>query len=186
LERRLIEAQRRHFVRKDQEASDLTELPLRGRRPAPLAAVAAFLAGRTDDSRIANLAVGLAWARSRTVVLPSVEREDTVPFAYAAVKPMFDPLGVGLDPAKQRSLDPLPLVRLLCADRGQEAISLAQRLARGAGLTAPFATIESTPTIQPLRLAAALLFPIASLAQLTLIARAYPDPSKKNEDQDAA
>jgi CRISPR-associated protein Csx17 len=186
LERRLIEAQRRRFFRKDPEASYRSELPLRGWRPAPLAAVAGFLAGRTDDDRIAGLAVGLAWASSRTEVLSGVEREDTVPFAYAAVKPMFDPVGEGFQPAKRRFIDPLPLVRLLRANRGQEAISLAQHLARGVGLATPFATIDSKPTIQSSRLAAALLFPIARLAQRALIARAYPDLSKENEDQDAA
>ena len=56
LARRLIEAHRHEFV-----YNDSSELPLRGWRTAPLAAVMAFLGDRTDDERIAALAAGLAW-----------------------------------------------------------------------------------------------------------------------------
>jgi CRISPR-associated protein Csx17 len=177
LERRLIEAQRRHFANQEK-----AELPLRGWRAAPLAAVAAFLAGRTDDSRIAALAAGLAWARSRTGTSSGAEREDALPFAYAALKPLLAPEGVGLETGEKRLLVPLPLVRLIHGNRTEDAVKLAQRMARGAGLSAPFAQAEPAPLPNSARLAAALLFPIAPLAQGRLIARAYPDFTKDEEE----
>ena len=59
LERRLIESERGKFV----DEHGQRELPLGGARAAPLSAICAFLARRTDDGRIAALAAGLAWAR---------------------------------------------------------------------------------------------------------------------------
>ena len=181
LERRLIEAQRRNFFRQER-----SELPLRGRRAAPLAAVAAFLAGRTDDDRIAALAAGLAWAWSRKGPLSGAGREDALSFAYAALKPLFAPEGVGANGDAKRSVDPLPLVRLIRAGRAQDAVRLAQSIARGAGLPAPFAQAGPAPPPDPARLAAALLFPIAPKAPDRLIARAYPDFTKDEEETHAA
>ena len=180
LERRLIEAQRRRFIRDKKP-----ELPLRGSRSAPLAAVAAFLAGGTDDSRIAALSLGLAWTRTHCGSGSGREREYALPFAYAALKPLFNPKGVGSDDDGLRCVDPLPAVRLLRAERAQAAISLAQRLARGAGLPAPFGLLDPTSAATA-RLAAALLFPIAPTAYGRLIRRAYPGPTRDKEETDAA
>ncbi len=181
LERRLIEAQRRNFVNRGK-----AESPLRGWRAAPIAAVAAFLAGRTDDSLIAALAAGLAWTRSRTGTSSSAEREDALPFAYAELKPLLAPEGVGPETGEKRLLGPLPLVRLIRANRAEDAVKLAQRMARGAGLSAPFAQADPVPPPDPARLVAALLFPIAPMAQGRLIVRAYPDLTKDEEDPHAA
>ncbi len=181
LERRLIEAQRRHLANQEK-----AELPLRGWRAAPLAAVAAFLAGRTDDSLIAALAAGLAWTRSRTGTSFGAEREDALPFAYAALKPLLAPEGVGPETGEKRLLDPLPLVRLIRANRAEDAVKFAQHIARGAGLSAPFAQANPVPPPDPARLAAALLFPIAPMALGRLIARAYPDLTKDEEEPHAA
>lgn len=183
LERRLIEAQRRNFTNREK-----AELPLRGWRAAPLAAIAAFLAGRTDDHRIAAFAAGLAWTRSRTgASYPSnAPRKDALPFAYAVLKPLFASEGVGPETGEKRLLDPLPLVRLIRADRAEDAVKAAQRMARGAGLPAPFAGLDPTLPPNPGRLVAALLFPIASMAHGRLIARAYPDFTKDKEETHAA
>ena len=183
LERRLFEAERRHFV---SEQSSLKELPLRGSRTAPLASVAAFLAGRTDDDRIAALVTGLAWVRTPGPALTAAEREDVVPFVYAALKPLFEPTGTGPEPEMRRAIDPLPLVRLLRAKRSGDAISLAQRLARGAGLPAPFGRLDSISNVDPARVGASLLFPIAPMAQDRLVDRAYPDLKRSEEEPDAA
>jgi CRISPR-associated protein Csx17 len=180
LERRLVEGQRRKFV-----SDSKPGLPLRGWRTAPLAAVAAFLADHTDDERIATLTAGLAWARTPTGSGSGVERNNALPFAYAALKPLFDPKGIGSDDEARRFIDPLPLVRLLRAGRGPDAVSTAQRLARGAGLAAPFGSLNPTATA-PARLAAALLFPIARMAYDRLIARAYPNLTKDEEETDVA
>lgn len=83
----------------------------------------------------------------------------------------------------RKIVDPLPLVRFLHAGRTQDAISIAQRLARGVRLPVPFALLDSAGSIDPMRLAASLLFPIAPMAQSLLVKRAYPDPK---EDSHAA
>lgn len=180
LERRLIENERRHFV--DENACPV--LPLGGARAAPLSAVSGFLFGRTDDGRIAALAAGLAWARPHDD--DDGRRGDTqLPFAYAATKPLFAPDGIGPKPEQKRIVDPLPLVRLIRVGRSDDAVALAQRLARGAGLSTPFATLKPTLPVNAARLAAALLFPITGYD--ALIKRAYPDLTKEGEeDSDAA
>ena len=174
LERRLIEAQRHSFTNHEK-----AELPLRGGRAAPLAAVAAFLAGQTDDARIAALAVGLAWCRAGGHTNP-VTREDALPFAYAALKPLFAPEGVG--PAEvngKKRIDPLPLVRLIRAGRVDDAIRHAQIVAQGAGLPAPFLKRKPAASLDPDRLTAALLFSIAPKAYERLSERAYPNLQKE-------
>jgi CRISPR-associated protein Csx17 len=185
LERRLVEAQRRTFVRAD-DPDPPRELPLRGRRPAPLASVAAFLAGRTDYDRIGALAAGLAWVRAAGPAGSVGEREDALPFAYAALKPLFDPAGIGPDTQERRTVDPLPLVRLLRGGRVDDAVLAAQRLVRGACLPVPFAQRGLGQSTQVGRLSAALLFPIAPRTQQRLIERAYPDPTKTQEETNVA
>jgi CRISPR-associated protein Csx17 len=185
LERRLFEAERRHFVSEDEEPS-LKQLPLRGARTAPLASVAAFLARRTNDDRIASLAAGLAWVRIPRATLTTAEREEALPFAYAALKPLFEANGIGPSPEMRKIVDPLPLIRLVHAGRIHDAISTAQRLARGAGLSVPFALLDLAGALDPMRLTASLLFPIAPMAHGRLVARAYPDLTKTEEEPDAA
>ena len=169
LERRVIDAQRRHFS--DQGKA---ELPLFGCRSAPLDTVAAFLATRTDDERIAALVAGLAWVTARRGEPSASAREGTLPFAYCALKTLFKPDGIGPGREK-RVLDPLPLVRLTRAGRIDDAVKRAQAMAQDAGLSAVFACREPASVIDPERLAAALLVPIAPSSYLPLIQRAYPE-----------
>lgn len=188
LERRLIEAQRKVFVRRTgMDKPPEPELPLHGWRTAPLSAVAAFLEGRTDDDRIAALAAGLAWARTSapTSTSESLAREDALPFAYAALKPLFVRSGIENETGR-RLVDPLPLVRLLRTGRGDEAAGLAQRMARGAGLPTLFASRSQIASPVSERLGAALLFPLAQMAVERLIARAYPEMNPEGENTDAA
>ena len=176
LERRLIEAQRHSFTKLEK-----SELPLRGWRAAPLAAVAAFLAGQTDDARIAALAAGLAWCRAGGHADPGI-REDALPFAYASLKPLFAPEGVGpAEVNEKKHVDPLLLVRLIRAGRVGDAIRHAQIVAQGAGLPAPFAKRKPAASLDPDRLTAVLLFPIAPKAHERLIERAYPDLKKEEK-----
>lgn len=181
LERRLIEAQRHSFT-----WAGHPELPLRGWRGAPLAPVAAFLAGRTDDDRIAALAAGLAWVKSRASSPAAELREDPLPFAYRALKPLFTPDGAGPAHGDKRLLDPLPLVRLIRAGRVEDAVQQAQAMARGAGLATPFARRETVSICTHDRLAAALLFPLAPSDYLPLIERTYPELSKDKEKESHA
>ncbi len=184
LERRLVEAQRRVFMAEGEPI-----LPLTGAPAAPLWAVAAFLAGRTDDRRIARLAQGLAWvdcAGARTTSAPA--RLHSLPFAYTAIKPLLDPFGVEADGVRRR-VDPLPLIRLILAGRVVDAVALAQRLARGAGLAAPFARTAVAAPVDAARLVAALLFPLSLSGGRAVLRRAYPtmlQPSVQEDADDAA
>jgi len=83
-------------------------------------------------------------------------------------------------------LDPLPLLRLIRAGRTADAVTLTQRMARGAGLATPFARLDPAPPHHAERLIAALLFPISPMAHGRLIARAYPDIMKEGEEPHAA
>ncbi len=183
LKRRLIKARGHGFVGDDNQA----ELPLHGWRSASLAAVAAFLAGRTDDTRIGALAVGLAWTTVSQAERSSViECEDALPFAYAALKPLFAPEGVGPATEQKKLLDPLVLVRLIEAGRVADAVTCAQAMARGAGLSAPYARRAPAQALNPARLAAALVFPIAPKARERLVACAYPNLTRNEENDDNA
>jgi CRISPR-associated protein Csx17 len=181
LERRLLETHRHNFVHNEK-----AELPLRGWRATPPDAIAAFLAGRVDDDRIAALAAGLAWTKTRwgaPAVGERAEKEDALPFAYLALKPLLAPDGIGPSQEEKRLLDPLPLVRLVRAGRVNDAVERAQAMARGAGLPDPFARKVSVPALGAERLAAALLIPLAQYDFGRLIERAYPDLSKEKENK---
>ncbi|MCC6716831.1 MAG: type I-U CRISPR-associated protein Csx17 [Acetobacteraceae bacterium] len=180
LERRLVEAQRHVFMVKGAQV-----LPLIGAPTAPLWAVAAFLAGRTDDQRIAQLAQGLAWvdcASARGALAPP--RLHSLPFAYAAIMPLLDPLGVDA-PGERRRVDPLSLIRLVMARRVTGAVALAQRMARGAGLEAPFARMAVAALDDAARLAAALVFPLSPGGFRAVSQRAYPTMPQLSVQEEA-
>lgn len=255
LGRRLLEAERRAFVRKKARV-ELAELPLAG-WGVSLAAISAFLTGELDAEidRIAALAGGLAWidrnqrSPRRADGSPSVavnddvfananategsdgdeeledenighntsglssvqiehiafEKAHVIGFAFAALKPLFDPKGVAVprpwqkgkshqrdeyDKRKRTVVDPLPLVRLIETGRVDEALSIAARLARGAGLNVPFARIlDHAKSARRLwsdekagRLAAALLIPLFDSAIEALARRAYPPTTRDQEE----
>ncbi|HEY8056168.1 MAG TPA: type I-U CRISPR-associated protein Csx17 [Terriglobales bacterium] len=181
LVRRLIEAERYVFTVASEEApipsNLIKEQPLRGAH-APLSAVLALLNSELDESRVASLACGLAWVRSRRAIFHApLPWEDDVPLTYALLKPLFFPDGVGPDkhlPAL------LPLARLIAAGRLEDALSQAQRTARAAKLDVEFPA-PTTSTISPERLLAALLIPIGDRARCDLQKRAYPDLIEKSE-----
>lgn len=177
LERRLLEGQRRRFIRRGTDG-DTAELPLRGYRVVSPAAVSAFLSEDVDLDRIAALIPALAWIRvpgARSSV--SVQADNPLPLAYSMLKPLFWPEGAGPEPANRKLLDPLPLVRVLRSDRLDDAHALAVRMARGAGLATPFAR-ASMAALGADRLAASLLFPISSTENDALVAIGYPDLKK--------
>ena len=188
LERRLVEATIR----------GLPDKPFAGASHARLADVAAFLSGDFDDSRCAALLAGLVWVR------PTYSRTNTsapiapIPFAYAALKPIFTPdetlrrLRVLAETARL----PVPpgLVPQLRAGgshpdgrASDAAVRTALARARGSGIPSPFDPARSggRPGIAERsrygagvpadRLAAALLIPIGDRALKALMDRAYPD-----------
>jgi len=177
LERRLIEAQRHEFVRREEGEKAIQELPLRSTRPAPLKAIAAFLADETDDERIAELAAGLAWVRMKPYEQTS---ESPLPMAYALLKPLFHASGVGPE-GQRKIINPLPLLNMIRAGNVPQAVKRAQALVRGAGLEAPFANQKIATPVDKDRLAAALLVPISDSACTRLIERVYEFPEEEND-----
>ncbi len=188
LERRLVEASTR----------GLEDKPLSGATSARLSDMAAFLSDDFDDARCAALLAGLVWARPTW--LRSVPRDSgsaPVPFAYAALKPVFTPDATlraarALPPTARLPVPP-GLVAGLRAGGSQRdgrasdaAVRLALARARASGLPTPFgptrhgsrsSTIDRGRMgagIPADRLAAALLIPIGDRDLAALIERAYP------------
>jgi len=160
LDRRLLEAGR----------DGMGDKPLTGHPAADLAAVMAFLQGKTDDRRIAGLLAGLV-----NVNLPGNMPDRTIPTehpptVFTLLKPLFTPDGIlqklGLLPPNGQLPLPREVVNLLRTgnrEQAGKAIEIAWRRLRIAGLKLP-----SHPR-QPLaivgmdraRLAAALMIPLA-------------------------
>lgn len=177
----LIQVLRRRLI--DAERAGAADKPLGGAPEADLAAIAAFLAGTTDDDRIEALVRGLAlvdgWLPARHSCLPDCR---PVPAAYAALKPLFIPEAIlraehilGADTRL-----PLPatlLGQLLSGDhrRVGSAIRQAQSRARIAGLGRSFDGLGAAG-LDGRRLAAALLIPIRTSEVCRLVAIAYPAP----------
>ena len=185
LERRLVEAAIR----------GLEDKPLASAAAARQSDVAAFLSGDFDDARCAALLAGLVWARPtylRSKRTPA--SVSPLPFAYAALKPLFTPDAVlqsaGILSGTARMPVPPGLVARLRAggdSRDGRATDPIVRLvlarARASGLPTPFDTPRSGTResvgrmgagVAADRLAASLLIPIGDSALTTLVERAYP------------
>lgn len=204
LERRLIE----------QSTRGLEDKALSGASPARLEDVAAFLQGPPffDDARCAALLAGLIWAqpmwlasdKGETAQEPSIDAT-SVPFAYAAIKPLFtasdrlrEPKDGSLEmlPESRRKMReeqqflsasarlPIPpglIARLRRKDVGGAIESAVHRM-RASGLASPFAEATNLgASLDTDRLAAALLIPINDYALTQLMKRAYPKPEDKGE-----
>ena len=188
LERRLVEASTR----------GLDDKPLGGATAARLVDVAAFLSADFDDARCAALLAGLVWARPARIRSATGRTGPApVPFAYAALKPLFTPDAAlraarRLPPTARLPVPPGLIVRLRAGGDSRDgratdaAVRLALARARASGLPAPFADAHSGSRgsasaggrmgagVSADRLAAALLIPIDDRGLSALIARAYP------------
>lgn len=196
LERRLIE----------KEIRGLRDKPLDGASPARLADVVAFSEGAPafDDARCAALLAGLVWARPTHL---DMRRDDApVPFAYAALKPLFTPdndlrRGPNWNADARQFLStsgtlPIPpglVGRLRRGDHGalESAVRNALGRACASGISSPFSLRIAASTrlgagVDPVRLAAALLIPIDERSLTTLMKRAYPEDSREEETDNAA
>ena len=187
LTRRLVEATIR----------GLTDKPIASASHVQLADVAAFLSGDFDDSRCAAFLAGLIWVHRAHPRTTPTATFAPVPFAYAALKPIFTPdetlrrLGILAETA--RLPVPAELVPQLRAGRGRldgqasdPAVRTALARARGSGIPSPFDPARSggRPGVSECschgvgvpadRLAAALLIPIGDHALKFLLDRAYP------------
>ena len=187
LERRLAEASTRR----------LEDKPLTGATAARLADVAAFLSADFDDARCAALLAGLVWARpARPRSASRRPASAPLPFAYAALKPLFTPDAALRAAGVLRETARLPvppglIARLRAGGDSRDgratdaAVRLALARARESGLPTPFGGRaggrESTGEARCMsagipadRLAAALLIPIGDRDSAALIKRAYP------------
>ena len=190
LQRRLVEAPIR----------GLTDKPLSSASFARMSDVAAFLTGQFDDARCSALLAGMVWAQP--VWFPKKETEPVptataLPFAYAALKPVFTPnealVRVGAIPGERTIPVPPGLVGQLCVGGANTdgratdaAVSAAFARARASGLSSPYDPIRSRGRhsslhsgrigvgLRPDRLAAALLIPVTDKALTSLLRRAYP------------
>ena len=165
-----------------------------------LSDVATFLSGDFDDEICSDLLAGMVWAKPAW--LPA-KNEDlkfgrtSVPFAYAALKPIFATnealRRVGAIPTENSIPIPPGLVGQLRAagqDQDGRAIDLAVRTAfsraRSSDLLSPYDSIQSGGGtsalnsrrigvgVRPDRLVAAMLIPISDQGLTSLLRRAYP------------
>ena len=188
LERRLVEAASR----------GLSDKPFAGATSARLADVAAFLSSDFNDSRCAALLAGLIWVSPTHPRTHSPIPTGYVPFAYAALKPVFTPdetlrrLRVLAETVRlPASPELVALLRAggkrLDGRATDAAVRIALARARGSGIPSPFDPGRSGghPGIAEYsrhgvgipadRLAAALVIPIGDRALKTLLDIAYPD-----------
>lgn len=160
--------------------ADLALVPFRSGYPASLAALGAFLRRETDDHRMHALVHGLvavsSWVAERSRKRSPIEEVRRLPRAYAVLKLLFLPEGLsqgpGQEPVHIRPETAVP--HLLAAGRVSDALTLAERRLRAHGLLVRGSSARRLVHPDGPRLAAALLFPIASadarrLAELVLV-----------------
>lgn len=186
LERRLVEAPIR----------GLTEKPFSSASFAQLCDLAAFLGGEFNDEHCNDLLAGLVWAMPARF-LRSRDGESRIPFAYAALKPIFTTnqmlirLGV-VPPETSIPIPPGLVAQLRVGGRSLDGrvinrtVLNAFERARSSGIPSPFDPIRSGPNahahkcgrfgvgIRPDRLAASLLIPIFDSGMKSLLRQAYP------------
>jgi CRISPR-associated protein Csx17 len=165
MERRLLFAAQRN----------LDSGPFDGRAPADLTSVLAFLAGGTDDARIAALAQGLAWADAPNALNSAQGRPDRhpLPLAYALLKPFFAPIEhIPMD--IRLPVPPGLVARVRAGDVGA-AVTLACHRARASGLPVTFEPRAAhVAGLDGPRLLASLLIPIPEGELQRVLRRAYP------------
>ncbi|MXX73414.1 MAG: type I-U CRISPR-associated protein Csx17 [Gemmatimonadetes bacterium] len=189
LDRRIVEASIR----------GLEDKPFGGASFARLPDVGTFLTGKFDDRRCSALLAGMVWAQP--VRLPATELDTrpapaTLPFAYAALKPILSPndalVRVGaIPPQGSIPIPPDLLGPLRAGGRSRDgreiagAVRSAFSRARSSGLISPYDPIQSGSGlaalrssrigvgVRPDRLAAAMLIPVSDHGLASLLRRAY-------------
>ncbi len=158
LEKRLLLMQKDGF----------SDKPLNGWPGVDLTSMTTFLAGETDDNRIAQLLAGLAHCRvPRHIEWEPVEDFCAIPAAFTLLKLVMTPdrqlRRCGLLMDHERLPVPSGLVRRLAAGRVDDAVRLAQRRLRIAGIS-PLPESPCGAGLSGSRLAAALLIPLTDAA----------------------
>ena len=192
LERRLVEGTMR----------GVEEKPLAGALHVRLADIGAFLSDDFDDGRCVALLAGMIWVHPAWLPMKTMADDDVplaaVPFAYAALKPIFTPDEAlhrvrALAEAVRMPIPPGLIAQLRAAGDSLDgratdaAVRAALARARASGLPSPFEAERAGGRrpgaevsrigagIRADRLAAALLIPIDDHALTMLLERAYPD-----------
>lgn len=182
LESNLIEILHRRLL-------DGSPTPLEAAAPAQLADISAFLEGNFDQRRCKRMLAGLVWAQPSWLPPAMYPFRPIVPFAYAALKPIFSPanslkklMEKGLISSNCHLPIPTPpgLITRLQSGRVEESVRLALYRGRASGIVSPFIYPEiprSTKTGR--RLAAAMLIPINDYGLQSILNQAYPAESQK-------
>ena len=182
LERRLV----------DGAIRGLEDKPLAGAVHARLNDVGEFLSGDFDDRRCAALIAGMIWVRPTQLPAKSFGNGGvppaSVPFAYAAIKPVFSSDRVlrhigALAESARMPIPPGLVAGLRVGGSDMDghatdaAVQIALARARASGLPSPFGSREGScigAGLRADRLAASLLIPIDENALKVLIERAFP------------
>jgi CRISPR-associated protein Csx17 len=161
LDRRLLAA--------ETHAREASVDPLDGRCRADLAALAAFVRGEVDPERLQRLATGLSLVRVPHALEPRDVPRGTaagLPAALTTLITAFSPASflssLDLLPAGAAVSRPRRIVSLLLADRIGEAVAIAWRSLRLAGMRLPSRPpgVVEAEALSGRRLAAALLIPL--------------------------
>jgi CRISPR-associated protein Csx17 len=156
LERRMMEAER----------ANVEYLPLDAKRRVTPADVIAFLAGAVDEQRLEDLLWGallIDWEKVKPYQ-PTVDADSflALPRIYALLKSLFLQGDEALPTASGEPLWPdATILAALRASHVNRAAELATRRLRAAGYTPLVSDEEWSSAVQPVRLAAALLIPLA-------------------------
>lgn len=193
LERRLVEASTRGLDDKPFSAAGFA-------RPSD---ICHFLSSNFDDARCAALLGGLVWARpSRLYSQVRSRIQYTMPFAYAALKPVFS-TDVALHRIKvlrEGTRLPVPaglLARLRTGGNSRDgratdvAVRAALARAQSSGLVSTFTHAQGGASrggsrlgagVRADRLAAALLIPVSDKLLTDLIKRVFPAALAEEDD----
>lgn len=150
----------------DGERAGCDRLPLSCRRTSSLDAVAAFIAGATDDRRIEELLWGMVlidYYKDYPILKRRAIDAPPLPRSYALLKLLFIPGSLTTQNENVEVRPEMAILPLLRAKRVDDACQIASRrlLASGFILQAN-QTLQHWHTPEPARLAAALLIPVAS------------------------
>lgn len=169
----LVDLLARRILAVDQEG--LAHLPLAADWPVGLDQIAAFLDGRIDDARLIELLFPLSCIDWSKVAAParSAHTPTTFSRAYALLKLLFLPKGIAqtgqgetIEIPLERSI--LPLLR---ARRTAEALEVTCRRLSVSGIKPASSDYVAPPALGP-RLAAALVIPVANVAELVRLVTA--------------
>lgn len=150
----------------DGERAGCDRLPLSCRRTSSLDAIAAFIAGATDDRRIEELLWGMVlidYYKDYPILKRCAIDAPPLPRSYALLKLLFIPGSLTTQNENVEVRPEMAILPLLRAKRVDDACQIASRRLRASGfILQANQTLQHWHTPEPARLAAALLIPVAS------------------------